>query len=57
MNEKTGGGELRQLILEAIKGIKYGQVVFVVKNGRIVQVERTDKNRLTAVEGRYGDGI
>lgn len=55
-NNKNNSG-LRKLILESISGMKYGQVVFVIKSGRIVQVDRTDKNRITTVEGQYGDGI
>jgi len=49
--------ELQKIILEAVGGLKYGQVVFVIKNGKIVQVERTDKSRITGLEGIYGDGI
>ena len=49
--------ELQKMILEAIGGLKYGQVVFVVKNGKVVQVERTDKSRVTGLEGIFGDGI
>lgn len=50
-------GELQKMILEAVGGLKYGQVVFVIKNGKVVQVERTDKSRITGLEGIYGDGI
>lgn len=49
--------ELQKMILEAIGGLKYGQVVFVIKNGKVVQVERTDKSRITGLEGIFGDGI
>lgn len=49
--------ELQKMILEAVGGLKYGQVVFVIKNGKVVQVERTDKSRITGLEGIYGDGI
>lgn len=49
--------DLRKLIITAVEGMKYGQVVFVIKNGKIVQVERTEKNRLTGLEGQFGDGI
>ncbi len=50
-------GELQKMILEAVGGLKYGQVEFVIKNGKVVQVERTDKSRITGLEGIYGDGI
>lgn len=55
-NSKSSA-ELQKMILEAIGGLKYGQVVFVIKNGKVVQVERTDKSRLTGLEGIFGDGI
>ncbi|MBC9783622.1 YezD family protein [Heliobacterium chlorum] len=44
-------------IIEAVRGLKYGEVVIVVQNGRIVQLERTEKLRFPQVEGAYGDGI
>lgn len=56
-NNSQTAPELRKLICSAVSGMKYGQVVFVIKNGKIVQVERTEKSRLTDLEGQFGDGI
>lgn len=48
---------LRAKILEAVQGMKFGQVVIVIKQGKVVQVERTEKQRYSSLEGLYGDGI
>ncbi|EGO64606.1 YezD family protein [Acetonema longum] len=44
-------------VAAALKGMKFGQVVLVIKDGRIVQVERTEKQRFPNLEGIYGEGI
>ena len=46
-----------QRIVDSLKGMRYGQVALLVKQGRIVQVERTEKQRLPIIEGAYGAGI
>lgn len=57
-NSKAGElPALRRVITEAVNGLKYGQVVFVIKTGKVVQVERTDKSRVMSLEGAFGDGI
>ncbi|CUH97083.1 hypothetical protein P22_3209 [Propionispora sp. 2/2-37] len=48
---------LRNRIVEAVQGLKFGQVVIVIKDGKVTQIERTEKQRFTGVEGIYGDGI
>lgn len=48
---------IRAKIADSIKGLRYGQVTIIIKNGKVVQIERTEKERFTGVEGRYGDGI
>ena len=42
---------------KAVKGLAYGQVLLRIQNGRINQLERTDKQRFAELEGMYGDGI
>jgi len=34
-----------ELIAESVKGIQYGSVQIVIHDGRIVQIERTEKRR------------
>jgi len=48
---------VRARILEAFENMEYGQVVIVIKEGRIIQIERTEKQRFAALVGVYGDGI
>lgn len=48
---------IRAKIVESIHGLKYGQVAVVIKNGAVVQIEKTEKNRFTSWEGMDGEGI
>lgn len=48
---------VRTKILESISGLKYGQIVVVIKNGAVVQIEKTEKSRFTEWEGVDGEGI
>jgi len=52
--EKEG---LHTRILQAVKELQYGQVVILIKEGTVVQLERTDKQRFTNMQGIYGEGI
>ncbi|MDR3710060.1 MAG: YezD family protein [Capsulimonadaceae bacterium] len=35
-----------ELVREAIAGIRYGVVQVIVQDGKVVQIDRTEKNRL-----------
>lgn len=48
---------LRARILEAINQLEYGQVVIGIKEGRVNQIDRMEKQRFPALVGVYGDGI
>ena len=48
---------IRVRILEAFEKMDYGQVVIVIKEGRVIQIDRTEKQRFAALVGLYGDGI
>ena len=48
---------VRARIVEAFENMEYGQVVIVIKEGRIIQIDRTEKQRFAALVGLYGDGI
>lgn len=41
----TRGGSL-QVIAEALRGLEFGSVTVIVQDGRIIQVERTERKRL-----------
>jgi len=44
-------------IQQQFEGLEYGQVVVVVKAGKIIQVERTEKYRFQNFTGLDGEGI
>lgn len=48
---------VRARILESFDKLQYGQVVIVIKEGRIIQIDRTEKQRFPTLDGVYGDGI
>jgi len=57
VNEKCDFSALRTRILEALATLEYGQVVIGIKEGRVIQIDRTEKQRFSALIGVYGDGI
>ncbi|MDR3135441.1 MAG: YezD family protein, partial [Deltaproteobacteria bacterium] len=52
-NPKT----VKDKVVQALKGLEFGQVVLVVKKGRLVQIERHLKERFSDLQGLGGDGI
>lgn len=44
-------------LTRALADLKYGQVTFVIKDGAIVQIERTEAQRINPLQGVNGDGI
>ncbi|MDR1545610.1 MAG: YezD family protein [Deltaproteobacteria bacterium] len=48
---------VRDKIAQALKGLEYGQVVLVIKKGRLAQIERLQKERYADLQGLAGDGI
>ena len=40
------------LVREKVEGLRYGVVQLVVHDGRVTQIERTEKTRLTGPAGR-----
>ncbi len=57
LKEKHDYSAVRIKIEEACKNLEYGQVVIVIKEGKIVQIDRTEKRRFPELTGIYGDGI
>ncbi|MDI4644329.1 MULTISPECIES: YezD family protein [Cohnella] len=43
-----------QRITEAVEGLQYGNVQIIVHDGRIVQIERTERRRFDEVAERRG---
>ncbi len=48
---------VRGRILEACETLEYGQVVIGIKEAKIIQIDRTEKQRFSSMVGVYGDGI
>ena len=48
---------VRARIQGTFEKMEYGQVVIVIKEGRIIQIDRTEKQRFPGLVGLYGDGI
>jgi len=44
-------------ILSVVQDLHYGQVVILIKDGNVIQVDRTDKQRIANWQGINGDGI
>lgn len=42
-----------QAILQALTGLRYGQVTVIVQDGRVMQIDRTDRFRLPPVESPH----
>ncbi|MEN6412051.1 MAG: YezD family protein [Veillonellales bacterium] len=54
---KQDDSAVRAKVQEACAALEYGQVVIVIKEGKIVQIDRTEKQRFPSLMGIYGDGI
>lgn len=52
----TQAERLQNRLQTELDRLQFGQVVLTIKNGVIVQIERTEKQRF-GLEGIYGDGI
>ena len=46
-----------QGIRAALAGLQFGQVVVKIQEGRILQIDRTEKRRVPDLTGISGDGI
>ena len=44
-------------ILAQLKGLMYGQLIIRIEDGKVEQIEKTEKRRIHEYEGTYGDGI
>ena len=49
--------KIKSKVQAALKGMEYGQVLLAVRDGAIVQIERTEKQRLKYLQGVDGEGI
>jgi hypothetical protein len=60
MVERSGGKDKpepapdhgREAVLEALRGLRFGQVTVILQDGVIVQIERTERTRLRRAGSR-----
>jgi hypothetical protein len=62
LSARRNGFRALDRVREALAGLQYGQVTVIVQDGVIIQVERTDRQRLTRPEGNarrkvQGEGV
>jgi len=49
--------EVHNRVLQTVRDMQYGQVVIQIKEGAVVQIDRTDRQRFTKMQGIHGEGI
>ena len=54
--KKQGPQQLRARIAQALRGLRFGQLVIVLKDNSVVQIEKVEKHRVSDLAG-FGDGI
>jgi hypothetical protein len=52
MNAIANAEEWQRLVAEQVESLRFGVVQIVVHDGRVVQIEKTEKVRLDKPEGR-----
>jgi len=50
-------GELERQVRDALRVIRYGTVTLVIQDGRVIQIDKSEKIRLNRQEHIYGSGI
>lgn len=40
--------QVLQSIVQALQGMRFGQVTVIVQDGRVIQIDRTERHRFTA---------
>lgn len=55
--ENFNSRAVKDKVVQALKGLEFGQVVLMIKKGRLVQIERHLKERFSDLQGLLGDGI
>ena len=56
-NRKNWGDEVEQVLRDALRTIKFGSVTLIIQDGRIIQVDKSEKVRIKKSEFIDGGGI
>jgi hypothetical protein len=51
------GDEVEQILREALRTIKFGSITLIIQDGRIIQVDKSEKVRIKKPEFIDGGGI
>lgn len=54
---KLNRKNLRLRITQVLHGLRFGQVVIVIKDNKVVQIEKMEKHRVNDLTGLFGEGI
>jgi len=50
-------GELERQVREALRVIRFGTVTIVIQDGKVIQIDKSEKIRLNRQEHIHGSGI
>ncbi|WP_425057836.1 hypothetical protein SCACP_24000 [Sporomusa carbonis] len=53
----TGQHSFQAKIIAQLQGLMYGQLIIRIEDGKVAQIEKTEKRRINEYEGTHGDGI
>ncbi|WP_371379782.1 DUF2292 domain-containing protein [Sporomusa aerivorans] len=53
----AGQHAFQSRILAQLQGLMYGQLIIRIEDGKVEQIEKTEKRRINEQEGILGDGI
>ncbi|WP_019553684.1 YezD family protein [Propionispira raffinosivorans] len=57
VEKKSDYTQIGKKIQKEFGDLEYGQIVIVIKEGKIIQIERTEKHRFQEFTGLDGEGI
>ncbi len=52
-----GQHSFQSKVLAQLQGLMYGQLIIRIEDGKVEQIEKTEKRRINEYEGILGDGI
>jgi hypothetical protein len=56
-NGEIWSAELERQVREALRVIRYGTVTLVIQDGKVIQIDMSEKIRLSRQEHIHGSGI
>jgi len=50
-------GELERQVRDALRVIRYGTITLVIQDGKVIQIDKSEKIRINRQEHIFGSGI